>query len=144
MTGCSGESSSGCSLPDKTVYAQCKTEDQSKISDGDCFTAGGVVACVKGCGVPAGQSCVQDCYAKQCPDVSANCLTCYSNFYSCSECAVTKKEDPVSVCSDPYKMCVNADGCIPEWSGDAQCSSQDYTNVISSGCTTSERAANDF
>mmetsp|Transcript_57867 Transcript_57867/g.124509 ORF Transcript_57867/g.124509 Transcript_57867/m.124509 type:complete len:145 (-) Transcript_57867:109-543(-) len=102
MTGCSG----GCSIPEWSADAQCKTEDLSKIGDGSCTSAADVTKCVEACGVPAKQSCVQDCYTKQCPDVSANCLTCYSNLYSCAQCAATTKKDATSTCSDPYQVCV--------------------------------------
>uniref|UniRef100_A0A7S3URB6 SREBP regulating gene protein n=1 Tax=Oxyrrhis marina TaxID=2969 RepID=A0A7S3URB6_OXYMA len=74
MSGCSGSGSAG--IPDWPKDALCKTEDLSKIGDGDCTTADSVVTCTQDCGVPASQSCIQECYTKQCPDVNADCLSC--------------------------------------------------------------------
>mmetsp|Transcript_52948 Transcript_52948/g.116224 ORF Transcript_52948/g.116224 Transcript_52948/m.116224 type:complete len:144 (+) Transcript_52948:76-507(+) len=104
LSGCSGSGSAG--IPDWPKDALCKTEDLSKIGDGDCTTADSVVTCTQDCGVPGSQSCIQECYTKQCPDVNADCLSCYSMLVSCSQYAATKQKDVQKECSDPYQICV--------------------------------------
>jgi len=136
-----------CSIPEWTNEAQCKTEDLSKIGDESCTSAADATHCVGACGTPAKQSCVQNCYTKQCPDASAKCLSCFSSLYSCAQCSATTKKDATSTCSDPYQVCVGikppeSSGrgrcSIPHWTNEAQCKTEDLFQIGDGDCTTSD------
>mmetsp|Transcript_633 Transcript_633/g.998 ORF Transcript_633/g.998 Transcript_633/m.998 type:complete len:140 (+) Transcript_633:71-490(+) len=118
LTGCgksdspspSPSPSGSCDVPSFPSTAQCITADLEKIGAEKCTLTTDVTNCVKACGVPGSADCIQKCYTKQCPDVNAKCLSCYSKLTACAECAARTGKDVKSACNDPYDTCVG----IPE------------------------------
>mmetsp|Transcript_42583 Transcript_42583/g.96883 ORF Transcript_42583/g.96883 Transcript_42583/m.96883 type:complete len:145 (-) Transcript_42583:104-538(-) len=112
ITGCgksSGGSSSTCEIPSWPTTKQCTQDDL--VAMGSCnSTTQEAQACFQGCGPTAPRACVQNCFEKECPQVSTSCLGCFSDLYSCAECAALTGKEVQTTCSDPYAKCVGIAG----------------------------------
>jgi len=92
---------SDCTLPEWPNEAQCTEEEVHKMGEAPCLHTN--YDDCPACGYPGNESCLQDCYTKQCPDVPSKCVACFSKYDSCWHCEWARGW--IGSCFEKYDVC---------------------------------------